>query len=78
MAVITEVRREKAEKRMPLNTQIMKLTVYVGDAETAAMIREGEGDIAGACKVAHLEVLAEKGNGREVALHGDVHFVTEY
>jgi valyl-tRNA synthetase len=78
MALITEVRREKAEKRMSLNTQIKKLTVYAGDRETAAIITEGSEDIAGTCKVASLKVLAEKGNGREIAQFADVHFTSEY
>jgi valyl-tRNA synthetase len=78
IAVIAEVRREKAEKHMPLNTQVKKLTVYAGDRETAEIIREGEGDITGTCKVASLEVLAEKGSGREIAQHPEVHFVAEY
>ena len=78
IAVIAEVRREKAEKRMPLNAQVKKLTVYAGDEETAEMIREGVGDITGTCKVESLEVLAEKGSGREIAQYPDVHFVAEY
>jgi valyl-tRNA synthetase len=78
IAVIAEVRREKAEKHMPLNTQVKKLTVYAGDRETAEIIREGEGDITGTCKIASLEVLAEKGSGREIAQHPEVHFVAEY
>jgi valyl-tRNA synthetase len=78
IAVIAEVRREKAEKHMPLNAQVKKLTVYAEDRETAEKIREGEGDITGTCKVASLEVLAEKGSGREIAQHPEVHFVAEY
>jgi valyl-tRNA synthetase len=78
MALITEVRREKAEKRLPLNSQINKLTVYAGDVETAEMIKEGSEDVAGTCKVAHFEVLAEKSSGREVAQFADVSFVVEY
>jgi valyl-tRNA synthetase len=78
IAVIAEVRREKAEKHMPLNTQVKKLTVYAGDRETAETIRKDEGDITGTCKVASLEVLAEKGNGREIAQYPEVHFVAEY
>jgi len=78
IAVIAEVRREKAEKRLPLNTRVKKLTVYAGDRETAEMIREGEGDITGTCKVVSLEVLAEKGSGREIAQYPEVHFVAEY
>ena len=76
--MIGKVRREKAEKQMPLNTQIKKLKVYAGDTKTAEIIKEGSVDIAGTCKVANLEVLAEKGNGRELAQYPDVHFVAEY
>jgi hypothetical protein len=54
------------------------LTVYAGDRETAEIIREGEGDITGTCKVASLEVIAEKGSGREIAQYPEVHFVAEY
>jgi valyl-tRNA synthetase len=78
MALITEVRREKAEKRMPLNSQVKKLTVYAGDRETAEIVEEGGEDIAGTCKVARLEVVAEKGSGREIAQFANVSFVTEY
>jgi len=76
--LITEVRREKAEKRVPLNTQIKRLTVYAGDKETAAILAEGSEDIIGTCKVTSFEVLAEKGNGRQIAQFADACFVTEY
>jgi valyl-tRNA synthetase len=78
MALITEVRREKAEKRMPLNSQVKKLTVYAGDRETAAIVTESGEDIAGTCKVARLEVLAETGSGREIVQFANVRFITEY
>jgi valyl-tRNA synthetase len=78
IGVITAVRREKAEKRMPLNAEIKKLTVYAGDKKTAEMIKEGEGDITGTCKVTSLKILAEKGSGREITQHPEVHFVAEY
>ncbi|MCW4045162.1 MAG: valine--tRNA ligase [Candidatus Bathyarchaeota archaeon] len=77
-ALITEVRREKAEKRLSLNTQIKKLTVYAGDKAAATVITEASGDIVGTCKVACLEVLAEKGAGREVTQFSNVCFVSEY
>jgi valyl-tRNA synthetase len=60
ITVISEVRREKAEKHLPLNAQVKKLTVYAGDSETATVILSGSEDISGTCKVASLEVLAEK------------------
>jgi valyl-tRNA synthetase len=78
MALITEIRREKAEKRLPLNTQIKKLTVYTNDPETAESIAQGGADISGACKVVSLQVLGKKGDGRALAEFKNVHFVTEY
>jgi valyl-tRNA synthetase len=78
MAVIGDVRREKAEKRLPLNTQIKKLTVYAGDEKTAEIIKEGSIDILGTCKITNLEVLPEKGNGRELSQYSHVHFTSEY
>jgi len=77
-ALITEVRREKAEKRMSLNAQVKKLTVYAGDRGTVAIITEGSEDIVGTCKVANLEVIAKKGDGRQIAQFADVHFIAEY
>ncbi|MGD8546208.1 MAG: valine--tRNA ligase, partial [Candidatus Bathyarchaeota archaeon] len=35
MAIISEVRREKAEMKKPLNTEISKLTIYTGGEERA-------------------------------------------
>ena len=78
IAVIGEVRREKAEKRLPLNTQIKKLTVYAGDQKAAEIIKEGKVDIAGTCKVTRLEVLAEKGSGRTLSEYPEVTFTAEY
>lgn len=78
MAVITEVRREKAERHVSLNTQIKKLTVFAGDKESARALTEAKGDIAGTCKASSVEILPEKGEGRAVEPYVDVHFVTEY
>jgi valyl-tRNA synthetase len=78
IALIGEVRREKAEKRLPLNTQVKRVTVYAGDAKTAEIIKEGSVDIVGTCKVTNLEVLSEKGSGKELAEYPEVKFVTEY
>ena len=78
IAVIGEVRREKAEKRLPLNTQIKKLTVYAGNSKAAEIIKEGNVDIAGTCKVSNLEVLAEKGSGRALSEYPEVTFTAEY
>ena len=77
MAVITEVRREKAEKHLPLNSKIVKLTIYAGEKNAAQAIEQGKEDIAGTCKAANVNVSSEKGKGREVKPH-DVCFTTEY
>jgi valyl-tRNA synthetase len=78
MAIITEVRREKAEKRMPLNTQIKRLTVYAGGKGTAEIIMDGRRDISGTCKVADIEVVPEEGDGREIKPYSNISFVAEY
>jgi valyl-tRNA synthetase len=78
MAVITEVRREKSEKHLPLNAQIKTLIIYAGDEEVASMIEEGKEDIRGTCKVASIEILPESGDGKEVKPCNDVRFVAEY
>jgi valyl-tRNA synthetase len=78
MAVITEVRREKAERHVSLNTQIKKLTVFAGNKGSAKALMESKEDIAGTCKASNVEILPEKGEGRAVEPYVDVHFVTEY
>jgi len=65
-AIITEIRREKADKHLPLNAPIKKLTIYVSDKQTATMSSEGKEDISGTCKVDDFQVSIEKGTGREV------------
>jgi valyl-tRNA synthetase len=77
-AIIAEVRREKAEKHMPLNAQVKKLTIYAGETNTAEMIMEGREDITGTCKVAKIEILPQKGKGREIESQGNVRFETEF
>jgi valyl-tRNA synthetase len=76
--LISDIRREKAEKRMSLNTPIKLLTVYAGDQSAAEAISDGESDIVGALKAETLVVLPEAGNGREVVQFATVHFVAEY
>jgi valyl-tRNA synthetase len=77
-SLISEVRREKAEKRMPLNTPVKTLTVYAGDHSAAEAIQSGESDIVGALKVETLKVLPEEGAGRDVLPFTTVHFVAEF
>jgi len=78
MAVIEEIRREKAERKMPLNKPIKKLTIYAGTEKTARVLSQAVADIEGTCKAERLKVLSEKGEGREVQSHPAIRFVTEY
>jgi valyl-tRNA synthetase len=76
--LIGEVRREKAQKHLPLNNPIKKLIVYARDQSGAEAVLEGESDIIGACKVECLLVLPEEGTGVEVTQFPGVHFVAEH
>jgi valyl-tRNA synthetase len=78
LGLISEVRREKAEKRMPLNTPVKILTVYAGEESTAEAVKNGSIDICGACKVEKLNVLPSEGEGRALAQFASVHFTAEY
>ncbi|MEM3725800.1 MAG: valine--tRNA ligase [Candidatus Bathyarchaeia archaeon] len=78
VAVINEVRREKAEKRKPLNAVIKKLRIYAGKSKYANIISENKEDIIGTCKIAMLEILSEKGKGRQVQNFPEICFISEY
>jgi valyl-tRNA synthetase len=77
-ALISAVRREKAERHVSLNTPIKKLTVCAEVKEAADAVESGRGDIVGACKVECLEVAVSKGGGREITDCPRVWFTSEY
>jgi len=66
VAVIGEIRREKARKRMPLNATIKDLTIYAGSKENAETLKECTDDIVGTCKIEEISILPKKGSGVEV------------
>ncbi|MEM3627418.1 MAG: valine--tRNA ligase [Candidatus Bathyarchaeia archaeon] len=78
MAVITEIRREKAEKRKPLNTPINRVKIYSGNSEIARILNENKQDIAGTCKIIEVEISPDKGEGRQVQGYPEVSFISEY
>jgi valyl-tRNA synthetase len=78
MALITEIRREKSEKRKPLNTPIRRIKIYAGSSEFAKIINENKEDIAGTCKISMIEILSEKGKGRQVQEIPKISFVSDY
>jgi len=77
IAIIAEVRRDKAEKRLPLNATIKKLRIHAGDEKTADMITEGKADIAGTLKASNIEISPTEGEGRAIGPY-TVKFVAEY
>jgi len=78
MAVIEEVRRDKAERKMPLNSAIKTLTIYAGSKKTANALDQVVEDIKGTCKAEKLAVLSAKGEGRVVRDYPSIRFVAEY
>jgi valyl-tRNA synthetase len=78
IAVIGAIRREKAEKRKPLNSTIKRLRIYAGSSKNASTLSESKEDIIGTCKIAHLEILSEKGKGRAVEEFPEITFISEY
>jgi valyl-tRNA synthetase len=78
IAVISEVRHDKAEKKLPLNAPVKNLTIYAGSEENAKVIGLGSADIAGTLKVANIHVFPEKrSEGRQVSPY-DVYIKVEY
>ena len=78
VAVMGEIRRDKAENQKPLNAPIQKLTLYSEDKETTQILRQAEEDVAGTCKIEKIVVIMAKGEGKELQGYPDVHFRTEY
>jgi len=77
-AIMSEARRDKAERKLPLNAPIKNLVVYAGNAETAVIIRQGCVDIAATLKAENIKVLAEKTpEGRKVGAT-EVYIKAEY
>ena len=78
IALISAIRREKAEKKLPLNTPVRNLMVCSLEPEVVAAIEAGRDDIIGACKVENLQVNVGRGDGKEVADYPNVRFSGEY
>jgi len=75
VAVIGEIRREKARKRIPLNAEIKELTVYAGFRENADVLNKGAEDISGTCKIKKIGILPHDGEGVKVEGYPDIRFV---
>ncbi len=78
MALVSEIRREKAERRKPLNAMIRRVKVYAGNSEYADILMRNKEDIVGTCKISELEILRKKGEGRQLPQCAEVSFISEY
>ena len=78
IAIISEVRHDKAQKKLSLNAPMKSLVIYAGSEENAKVIDSNKEDISGTLKVTDMEVLSEKrGEGRQVSPY-DVYVKAEY
>jgi len=64
-AIMSEIRRDKAEKKLPLNAPIKSIVIYAKD--DASAIKQGSIDIAATLKIENITVQTEQGQGRQVA-----------
>jgi len=78
MAVIGSIRKEKGERKIPLNAPIKKLTIYGGSKKGAHILEIAKEDIVGTLKAEKIEILPDKGEGKEVEGYSNIHFIAEY
>lgn len=78
VAVIGEIRRDKADNQKPLNAAIQKLTLYSEDKQSLEVLRNAEEDLAGTCKIEKMKTVSTIGKGREVQGYQNIHFIAEY
>ncbi|MEM3578686.1 MAG: valine--tRNA ligase [Candidatus Bathyarchaeia archaeon] len=78
IALITEIRRDKAERRKPLNAPIKLVKVYAGNNDYVKVLEENVEDLIGTCKISKLEILSQKGEGRQVPQYPELIFTSEY
>jgi len=78
IAVLGEIRNDKAQKKLSLNAPIKNVTIYAGTDKLAEIIKKGTIDIVSTLKIENFKVTAEKTlQGRQVA-STEVYIQTEY
>jgi valyl-tRNA synthetase len=78
VAIMGEIRRDKAENQKPLNAEIQKLIVYTEDKQAAEILANAEEDLVGTCKILKLDIQSAKFQGKEVQGYPELLFVAEY
>jgi valyl-tRNA synthetase len=78
IAIMSEIRRDKAEKKLPLNAPIKNLAIYTNDQKTADAVEQGCIDIAATLKIEKINVSVEQQpKGRQVAQY-EIYIKPEY
>jgi valyl-tRNA synthetase len=78
MSLISQIRREKSENKMSLNTPVKLLTIYTEDEKNTLLLKQAAKDIAGTCKTEKIEIIAKKGKGKSIEGHEGIHYVAKY
>jgi valyl-tRNA synthetase len=78
IAVLGEIRNDKAQKKLPLNAPIKTVTVYAGTPENAAVLQKGAVDIASTLKIENIKILLEKSADARQVPNCDVSIKPEY
>ena len=78
VAVMSEIRRDKAENQKPLNVSVKKLTIYSEDTQALKVLVSAIEDLQGTCKIEKLQVEQTKGKGRQIQGYSDISFVVDY
>ncbi len=75
IALIGEIRREKARKRLPLNSEIAELKIYAESEADIETLQECIEDITGTCKIGKVEISSGKGKGVKVEGYPKIQFI---
>jgi len=78
MAIISAVRQDKAEKKLPLNAPGKTIDIYSASEETANLINSVREDLAGTLKIVNIRVHPEKRCDIKQISPYDVYFQIEY
>jgi valyl-tRNA synthetase len=78
MAIMSGVRQDKAENKLPLNAPVKTLDIYAGSAEAADVLNSVKEDIAGTLKIAEVTVHPEKQSDCKQVSPYDVSFQIDY
>jgi valyl-tRNA synthetase len=78
IALISQIRREKSENKMSLNTPIKTLKIYTETEKEVKALNEAARDIAGTCKAEKIEITTKKSEGKPLEGYQNIRYLAEY